>query len=120
MPLSEYIQCGYEFLTAEVHHAQILTAEELEMLEPLLHTGQHSLPDLLKAKTDHLFWVVQSMKNFMLRGLKVAEQSNAYMLDRYNEITARMRQFIVDEVDIPQNKGDDAYTKAHSDQSVNA
>ncbi len=101
IPTPELIQCGYELLTAEVHHAQILTAEELEMLEPLLHSGQYSLPNLLKAKTGDEFWMVQSMKNFLLRGLKVEEQSNEYMLTRYNEITARMRQVIADEVDLP-------------------
>lgn len=102
IPTPELIQCGYEFLTAEVHHAQILTAEELEMLEPLLDSGQQSLPDLLRAKTGNQFWVIQSMKNFMLRGLKIEEQSNTYMQTRYNEITAHMRQIIVDEVDLPQ------------------
>jgi len=102
MPTPELIQCGYGFLTAEVHHAQILTAEELEMLEPLLHVGQLSLPDVLKAKTGDQFWVVQSIKNYLLKGLEIEEQSNAYMLSRYNEITAQMRQIIMDEVDLPQ------------------
>jgi len=101
IPIPELIQCGSEFLTAEVHHAQILTAEELEMLEPFLHSGQYSLPNLLKAKTGDEFWMVQSMKNFLLKGLKIEEQSNEYMLTRYNEITVRMRQVIADEVDLP-------------------
>lgn len=101
MPTPELIQCGYEFLTAEVHRAQILTAEELEMLEPLLYSGQYLLPNLLKAKTGDQIWVVQSMKNFLLRGLKIEEQSNEYMLTRYNEITVRLRQVITDEVDLP-------------------
>jgi hypothetical protein len=101
IPTPELIQCGSEFLTAEVHHAQILTAEELEMLEPLLHAGQYSLPNLLKTKTGDEFWMVQSMKNFLLRSLKIEEQSNEYLLTRYNEITARMRQVIADEVDLP-------------------
>ena len=101
MPVPEFIQCGSEFLTAEVHHAQILTAEELEMLEPLLHAGQYSLSDLLKAKMGDELWRVQSMKNFLLRGLTIDEQPNAYMLARYNEITTRMRQVIADEVDLP-------------------
>lgn len=61
IPTPEHIQCGYEFLTTQVHHAQILTAEELEMLEPLLHNGELSLPDVLNAKTGNPFWIVQSM-----------------------------------------------------------
>lgn len=71
------------------------------MLEPLLHSSQYSLCDLLEAKTDNAFWVVQSMKNFLLRDLKMEEQPNEYMLSRYNEITIRLRQVIIDEVDLP-------------------
>lgn len=101
IPNPELIQCGYELFTTQIHHTQILTAEELEMLEPLLHAGQQSLPNLLRAKTDNQYWAVQSMKNFMLRGLKIEEQPNAYMLDRYNGITAHMRQIIADKVELP-------------------
>ena len=100
IPNPEFIQCGYEFLTAQVHHAQILTAEELEMLEPLLHNGQQSLFDLLKAKTDDQFWVVQSMKNFMLRALEIQEQSNEFMRNRYDEIAKHMRQSIIEQVEL--------------------
>jgi len=100
IPNPELIQCGYELLTAQVYHAQILTAEELEMLEPLLHSGQQSLTQLLQTKISDQFWVVQSMKNFMLRALEIQEQSNEFMQDRYDEVAKHMRQTIIEQVEL--------------------
>jgi hypothetical protein len=69
---------------AYVHAPQILTAEELEMLEPLLSGGSFSLPSLLAQKMDYDETATISMKDYLLRSKNLEEHPNTYMLGLFD------------------------------------
>jgi DNA-binding protein HU-beta len=83
---------GGTLLQTQVHEPQIITAEEFEMLEPLLSSGQLSLPDLLQRKLATPDISTKSMKDFLLTSLQIEEQANEPMLALYQ---AFMKQMLI-------------------------
>jgi hypothetical protein len=81
-----------------VHPPQILTAEELEMLEPLLLTDSLLLPALLAEKMSNEETAMISMKNYLLRWKRVAEQPNQHMLRLYENATSRLGDILKDHI----------------------
>ncbi len=88
----DWYQFGGPLFTTYVHEPQILTAEELEMLEPLLRAGSQSLPDLLHDKVSHPEIATTDMKTFFLTIRRVQERPNEHMLALYNTVTERIRE----------------------------
>jgi hypothetical protein len=88
----DWYQFGGPLFTTYVHEPQILTAEELEMLEPLLCNGGQSLPDLLYDKVSQPQTAAMDMKTFLLTVRRVQEQPNEYMLALYKAVTERIRE----------------------------
>lgn len=86
----DWYQFGGPLFTTYVHEPQILTAEELEMLEPLLCNGGQSLPDLLFDKVSHPETAAIDMKTFLLTVRRVQERPNEHMLALYNTVTERI------------------------------
>lgn len=66
-----------------VHAPQILTAEELEILEPLLRAKSFSLPDLLAQKMERKETATMSMKSYLLDWRQMEQQPNEYMLNLF-------------------------------------
>jgi len=79
---------------AHFHAPQILTAEELEMLEPLLSAGSFSLPVLLTQKMSHEETATMSMKDYLLRWLNLEEQQNAHMLALFDVAVNSLRDIL--------------------------
>ncbi len=88
----DWYQFGGPLFTMYVHEPQILTAEELEMLEPLLCNEGQSLPDLLYDKVSHPETAAMDMKTFLLTVRRVQERPNEHMLALYNTVTERIRE----------------------------
>src|SRR6266487_877683 len=88
----DWYQFGGPLFTTYVHEPQILTAEELEMLEPFLCSGGLSLPNLLYEKVSHTETAAMDMKTFLLAVRRVQEQPNEHMLALYNMVTERIRE----------------------------
>jgi hypothetical protein len=89
---SDWYQFGGPLFTTYVHEPQILTAEELEMLEPLLCDGGLSLPDLLYDKVSHPETATMEMKTFLLTARRVQERPNEHMLALYTTVTEHIRE----------------------------
>lgn len=87
-----WYQFGGPLFTTYVHEPQILTAEELEMLEPLLRDGGQSLPDLLYDKVSRPETAAMDMKTFLLTVRRVQERPNEHMLALYTTVTERIRE----------------------------
>jgi len=81
-----------------VHPPQILTAEELEMLEPLLLTGSLLLPALLAEKMSSEETATISMKDYPLRRKRVKEQPNQSMMHLYDDATGRLYDILRDRI----------------------
>ncbi|HZU70931.1 MAG TPA: hypothetical protein VFA09_26885 [Ktedonobacteraceae bacterium] len=79
---------------AYVHAPQILTAEELEMLEPLLSGGSFSLPALLAQKMEHDETATMSMKDYLLRWKNLEEQPNMHVLGLFDIAVNRLRDIL--------------------------
>ena len=89
-----------------LHVPQILTAEELEMLEPLLSGGSFSLPALLAQKMEHDETATMSMKDYLLRWKNLEEQPNTHMLGLFDIAVNRLRDILrsmIDFVDDPEH-----------------
>ncbi len=100
----EWYQFGASLLTVKVHQPQILTIEELEMLEPLLRGGKYSLPDLLQEKLRTSESANISMKNFLLQSLNLEDQQNENMLALYDTVTAKIREHLILHVDFAEQQ----------------
>ena len=70
-----------------ISEPQLLTAEECEMLEPLLHAGEYSLPALLQQKLNRPETASMSLKNFLLTALQVQERPNEYLRGLFTTVT---------------------------------
>ncbi len=79
---------------AYMHGPQILTAEELEMLEPLLSGGSFTLPALLAQKMDHDETATMSMKDYLLRWKNLEEQPNMHVLGLFDIAVNRLRDIL--------------------------
>lgn len=77
-----------------VHAPQILTAEELEMLEQLLSGDFFSLPALLAQKMDRDETATMSMKDYLLRWKNVEELPNTHMLGLFDIAANRFRHIL--------------------------
>jgi hypothetical protein len=95
-----------ELLTAKVYPPQLLTAEELEMLELLLHDGEQSLPVLFHRKLEAMDTTVMSMKTFILTVLQLKDRSNDHILALYNKVTPRMRERLIMHIDFVRPETD--------------
>jgi hypothetical protein len=84
-------QFGRGFHSTPVYNPQILTSEELEMLEPFLYKGELSLPDLLQGKLNNRSTEFFSMKTYLLSYLQLREQINDYMHALFNQ---QIRNFL--------------------------
>lgn len=88
----DWYRFGGPLFTTCVHEPQILTVEELEMLEPFLGSGSQSLPDLLHEKVSHPETATMDMKTFLLTVRRLQERPNEHMLALYNTVTERIRE----------------------------
>ncbi len=84
--------------SVEIHHPQIVTDEELEILEPHINASSQSLSGLLSRKTSSLAsrWI--SMKNFMFLFERVQERDNSAMLGLYTTATERAKEILRSEL----------------------
>jgi hypothetical protein len=89
-----------------VHAPQILAAEELEMLEPLLQTGSLLLPNLLTEKMGNEETATISMKDYLLRWKRVNEQPNQQMMSLYDKATDRLRDILSDHIAFVEKEED--------------
>ena len=87
-------QFGREFLTTQVYNPQILTSEELEMLEPFLYKGELKLSDLLQLKLNNSSTEFFSMKTFLLSYLQLQEQHNDSMHVLFTHLTEQIRDVL--------------------------
>jgi len=85
---------------AFVHDVQILTAEELEMLEPSLHDGGKSLPYVLNRKVGVYEAADRSMKDFLLSDLHYHEPRNEYLMAIFDEVYGLMRRALIDHIEL--------------------
>ena len=92
-------QFGREFLTTHVYNPQILTSEELEMLEPFLHKGELILCDLLQHKLSNRSTEFFSMKTFLLSYLQLQEQRNDYMHVLFTKLSEQIRPVLDTHID---------------------
>lgn len=97
----DWYRFGGPLFTTYVHEPQILTAEELEMLEPLLCRGEQSLPSLLSDKVSHPETAVMDMKTFLLAVRRIQERPNEHMLALYTTVTMRMREMLKEHLAFP-------------------
>lgn len=86
-----------------VHAPQILTAEELEILEPLICNGSFSLPDLLAQKMSSGATASMCMKNYLFPEKQVTEQSNQHMLELYEVAVHRLREILENAINFAEN-----------------
>ena len=100
----EWYPFGASIVTTKVHQPQILTIEELEMLEPLLRGGKYSLPDLLHEKLRTPRTANISMKNFLLRYLNIEDQPNESMMALFNTVTAKIRENLILHVEFAEHQ----------------
>lgn len=92
-------QFGRGFLTTRVYNPQILTSEELEMLEPSLHKGELILSDLLQQKLSNSSTEFFSMKTFLLSFLRLQEQRNDSMHALFTQLTEHIRDVLGSHID---------------------
>ncbi|WP_220211760.1 hypothetical protein [Reticulibacter mediterranei] len=86
-----------------VHVPQILTAEELEILEPLIHSGSFSLPTLLAQKTRSDITASMSMMHYLFLWNHITEQSNQHMLELYEVAVHRLREILTHAITFAEN-----------------
>jgi len=85
---------------AFVHDVQILTVEELEMLEPSLHDGRKSLPYLLNRKVGVCKAADSSMKDFLLSDPHYHEPRNEHLTAIFDDVYILMRRALIDQVEL--------------------
>jgi hypothetical protein len=96
---------GTKLAAAEVHSPQVLSDEEIEMLEPFLVDGTLNLPELFRKKLSASDSKVAPMKTFLLNFLGVTERTNKHMEPLWKAFTeaikkvlgANLRDFYVEE-----------------------
>jgi hypothetical protein len=84
------IAFGSNVLTATVYEPQILTAEDLEMLEPLIISGDIRLAQVLLHKLQHPEGITMSMKDYLFIHLHLSEIPNEYMRTRFLELAEHL------------------------------
>ncbi len=103
--LYDWYPFGRGILSTQVHQPQILTMEELEMLEPLLRSGKYSFPDLFNSKLRNSVTANMSMKNFLLMFLNVEELENRSMTTLYKTVTDKMREHLINHIEFAESSG---------------
>jgi hypothetical protein len=89
-----YREFGTRIAATEVHALQVLSDEEIEMLEPFLADGTYTLSALLREKASAPDSNFAPMKTFLLNFLKVTERPNQHMEALWNMFTAAIRQVL--------------------------
>ena len=78
-------------LATQIHRPQIITVEEIEMLEPLLNPHTYTLAQLLGLKLSNPQTAVTSLKNLILSFLSLDPPANQNMLELSGIATERMK-----------------------------
>ena len=83
---------GGPLTTTQIHYPQILSAEELEMLEPLIQRNVTTLPAILRAKLAHPTGAFSDMKTYLLRFSKLPEVCNDRLAGQFEAIVEEVRE----------------------------
>ena len=95
------IPFGTSAVSARVHMPQILTAEEFEILEPLVCAGSIQLSALLNRKITDSNTRYISVKNRLFGSEQIQEQPNLSMLQLYNTAVDSLLQVLSAQLDMP-------------------
>lgn len=82
---------GGVLAATQIHYPQILSAEELEMLEPLIHAGRTTLADILLRKLAHPLGALTDMKRYLLAYSGLPELPNQRLLEKFEAVVEEAR-----------------------------